>query len=132
MLACDLVTQDASGEATLELAMQSPTRLERNHAETLLRQMLAEWNIDIPSQQQSAELVAVDLCHRLLDGTLAPRTAGDRLLGALAQGVNPERTDRLLRLLDRLEYDLDGRVDDALSAGLEVLARDILRDVGRP
>jgi hypothetical protein len=112
MLACDLVAEGTSGEATLELAIQSPAQLGRNHAGALLRQMLAEWEIDAPAQQQSAELVAFDLCRRLLDGTLAPETAGHRLLGALTQSVNPARADRLLRLLDRLEYDLGGRADE--------------------
>jgi hypothetical protein len=131
MLACDLLVEDASGEATLELAIQSPTSLERGHAETLLRQVLAEWDIDTPPEQQCAELVALDLCRRLLDGALAPKNAGDRLLGALAQSAAPARADRLLRLLDRL-HELGGRADRVPSAGLEEFARDILRGVASP
>lgn len=132
MLACDLLAGGAFGEATFELAMQSPARHTQNHTKMLLGEILAEWKADTPGQLESAEIVALDLCHRLLAGTLEPEHAGHRLLGALAQGADRVRTDRLLRLLDRLEYNLAGRADGALRAELEALARDIVRSDTQP
>jgi hypothetical protein len=133
MLACDLIVEDPSGEATLELAIQSPAQLTPDHTEVLLRELLAEWGIDARAPSQSAEIVALDMSRRLLDGTLKPRTGGHLLLGVLAQGVNrQQQVDQLLRMLDRLEDDLGGRADDAFRAGLEALAGDILRSGVQP
>jgi hypothetical protein len=127
MLACDLVVEDASGEATLELAIQSPAQLTRDETDGLLRQMLTEWDIDTLSPSQSAEIVALDTSRGLLDGTLEPKAGANLLLGVLARGVNREQqTAQLLRMLDRLWRDLGGRVDDVFRADVEALARDLL------
>jgi hypothetical protein len=125
MLACDLIAAGASGEATLELAIQSPKGLLVTDAEDLLRDMLAEWDMDVPDPIESANMVALDLCDRLLAGTIPLEVAAHRLLGALAQGDDHARTAQLLRLLERLEDELAGRADDALRSDLEALARDI-------
>ena len=94
--------------------------------------MLAEWGIDAPGRERSAEIVALEVCQRLLDGTFTPEVAGRRLLGALCYGADRVRTDRLFRLLDRLEDELSGRANDAIRADLEALARDISRSYVRP
>ncbi|MBL7253845.1 hypothetical protein [Paractinoplanes lichenicola] len=125
MLACDFLAEGLSGEATVELAVQSPACLPVQHAEVLLRGMLDEWRVVAPSPPESAALVAVDLSRRILDGTIPAETGGHRLLGALARTDDEASTDRLLRLLDRLEDDLRGRADDEFRAGLEVLAHEI-------
>jgi hypothetical protein len=132
MLACDLLVDDAAGDATLDLAMRSPKELTEDEAAVLLRRMLAEWRIDAPGRHRSAEIVAVDVSQRLLNGTLTPEIGGHRLLGALCYGVDSARTDRVIRLLDRLDGDLMGRADDALRADLEALARDVLRTYAQP
>lgn len=127
LLACDLLAAGASGAATVELAIQPPATLHPNHAEDLLRPMLREWDVDAPDQPRSAEIVAVDLGRRFLAGAVAAESAGHRLLGALAQAGDRVLADRLVRLLDRLEDDLQGRADEPFRADLAALARDVVQ-----
>ncbi|GAA4607619.1 hypothetical protein BJY16_006425 [Actinoplanes octamycinicus] len=126
LLACDLLAAGASGGATLELAIQSSSRLHQNDADELLRAMLADWQIASTDLERSAEIVAHDLCRRLLARSLRPEECGHRLLGALAQTGDRAVTDRLLALLDRLEFELGGRADDDLERELRALARIVL------
>lgn len=118
MLACDLLAEGASGPATVELAIQSPSS---PLPERLVQALLAEWRVETPD----AGILVLDVCERFLAGAVPPRQAGHRLLGVLALTGDQPRTERLLPMLDRLEYTRHGRADDTYRRDLEALAHEL-------
>ncbi|MFC6022464.1 hypothetical protein ACFP2T_40700 [Plantactinospora solaniradicis] len=131
MLACDLLAADVDGESTVRLAIASTRSLPPYAAERMLRDMLVELGIPEPDPGHAARLASASICAQIMDGTLRVERGGHRLLGTLAQlgeahaDAGNEAVGRLLRLLDRLEYDLAGEADAAFSADLRRLASDL-------
>ncbi|MBE1484579.1 hypothetical protein [Plantactinospora soyae] len=135
MLACDLLAADLDGEATVALAIASTRSLAPYAAERMLRDMLDEVGIPEPEPGRAAQVATACVCARIIDGTLSVAEGGHRLLGTLAQladadpDADSEAVGRLLRLLDRLEYDLGGVADPAFREDLHRLASDIAADL---
>lgn len=131
MLACDLLAADVDGESTVRLAIQSSGSLPPYAAERMLRDMLAELGIPEPDPGRAARLASASICAQIMNGTLRAERGGHRLLGTLAQlseaeaDAHNEAVGRLLRLLDRLEYDLAGEADAAFNEDLRRLASDL-------
>lgn len=145
MLACDLLVAGVDGEWTVRLAIASAHSLPPYAAERMLRDMLVELGIPEPDPARAARLASAGICAQIMDGTLRAERGGHRLLGTLAQlseaeaeagagaGVGAgtdvdaynEAVAHLLRLLDRLEYDLAGEADEAFAEDLRRLASDV-------
>jgi len=131
-LACDLLVEGSDDEATVQLAIQSPGRLAAADAALLLARIVQRAGVEPPDPAGAARAVALDICRRIADGHLEPEAAAHRLLGAIAQSGHPSGVARLLPMLDRLEYDLGGRGDDAWLAGLLDLTRDVGAELAKP
>jgi hypothetical protein len=120
LLAGDLLAAGVDGDAVVALAMES-TRTLAPH----LAAMLAELAVPEPAMAVAARLVSVDTCGRLAAGTFAVEAGAHRLLGSLAQEPDQPAVDRLMPLLDRLEYDQRGHADAELREEILRFAREV-------
>lgn len=120
MLACDLLVEGVDGDAVTALAVQSPRALPVHEAERLLDDLVRELAVPQPTALQAGDLVAADVCARMLDGSLRLEDGAHQLLGAVAHegAFGAAVVDPLLALLDRLEYDLHGSADPEMRRAL--------------
>ncbi|SBT37860.1 hypothetical protein [Micromonospora auratinigra] len=118
LLACDLLAAGVDGDAVVALAIESTRTLIQPHADRLLDAVLTELAVPEMDRPTAARLVTADVCDRLAAGALSVEDAAHQLLGSLAQEPDRAAVDRLLPLLDRLEYDLRGHADAQLRAEL--------------
>lgn len=101
-LACDLLIAGLDSPALQELAGESPTRLEQSDATALVRQVLAELDIVLMTEEEADWFLGRETAVKILAG--APRAEWKNATWRITIKVNDEN-DGVYATLNTYEYD---------------------------